>query len=135
MTAKQQLVDDEFKQKISLMSQKELKDFIKDLERQMKEYDEKLKQINELILMNQTLIECKNRREVSLKNCVLESMKYDEKYNDNWIIDSFDENRKKKIVKYVWYLLHKNEKIEHIEDIYEKVLYDLTQKDVKSYGV
>ena len=132
----QQIVDDEFKRKISLMPQKELEEFTEDSERKLKELEEKRKQLEEKLklleefkILHQEYIQRKNQHENSLKNLVLESMKYDKEYNDNWIIESFDENRKKKIVKYVWYLLHKNEKIENIENAYENVLYDLTQND------
>lgn len=63
----QRLADDEFKRKISLMPQTELEEFSKSLKRELKESEEKIKQLEEFKFCYQKYIQSKNQYEILLK--------------------------------------------------------------------
>ena len=53
-------------------------------------------------------------------------------YNGNWVIDSFGTNRKEKIVKFISFKFN----LDEIESrkLYNEILHDLAEMDVKPYG-
>lgn len=54
-------------------------------------------------------------------------------YDGNWVIDSFGTNRKEKIVKFIWFKFNLIN-TEHIEMLYDEILHELAEMDIRPYG-